>query len=118
MKETKSFEEAFKEYNLETRAYNSIFPKILIGSKIVDLLYGPDHDGDACLYYIVLDNGVKIGISICEEIVNEVGTPVVDVKELDKTKHLKDGSFIRFQFHDWPEDFQKLIDEYKEEAKE
>ena len=109
MKDTQNFKESHKKYPLETRAYNSIFPKTLIGAKIVDLRYGPDHDGDACLYYIELDNGVKIGMCLCHKELEKFD-------ELDRTKTFDDGSFIRFQFHDWPKDYKKLVEEYKKNA--
>jgi len=111
MKETQNFEESHKDYDLEIKAYNSIFPKTLIGAKITDLRYGPDHDGDSCLYYLVLDNGIKIGICLCDN-----NDPKFD--ELDRTKLLSGDKFIRFQFHDWPKDYQKIVDEYKEKTKE
>lgn len=96
MKPTKNFEEAFKELPKKVIDYNSIFPPKLIGATITDLQYGPDHDGDPCLYYIVLDNGIKIGIAILDEKCN--------VDELDHQKLLPNDKFIRFQFHDWPEE--------------
>jgi len=96
MKKTMSFEEVFKGYPEKVIKYNKIFPKYLIGAKIIDLKYGPDADGDPQLYYIILDNGIKIGMA---RVYNE-GPPV---KELDRTERYPDGSIIRFQFHDWPD---------------
>lgn len=112
MKETRDFEEAHKDLDLDAMAFNSIFPKTLIGAKIVDLRYGPDHDGDPTLYYIELDNGIKIGLCIC----NETGGRLI-IDELDRTKPLAEDKFIRFQFHDWPYDYKELIEEYKKENK-
>lgn len=94
-----NFEEAFKKYPPKVKKYNKIFPEMLIGRKIVDLEYGPDADGDSQLYYIVLDNRIKIGMA---KVYNE---PLEDgsiVKELDRTERYSDGSIIRFQFHNWP----------------
>lgn len=94
-----NFEEAFKKYPLKVRTYNKIFTEMLIERQIVDLKYGPDADNDPQLYYIVLDNGIKIGMA---RVYNE---PLEDgsiVKELDRTERYSDGSIIRFQFHNWP----------------
>lgn len=89
------FDEAFKDYPKKVRQYNEKFPKMLIGRKIVDLEYGPDADGDPQLYYIILDNGIKIGMA---RVYNE--EPIV--KELDRTERYSDGSILRFQFLNWP----------------
>lgn len=99
--ETMNFEEAFKKYPDKVRTYHKIFPKTLIGREIVDLEYGLDADGDSQLYYMVLDNGIKIGMA---RVYNE---PLEDgsiVKELDRTERYSDGSIIRFQFHNWPKE--------------
>lgn len=91
---TMKFEKAFKNYSEKAKNYNRTFPKVLTGRKIMDLEYGLDIDGDPEIYYIVLDNGIKIGMAR----VYENGS----VKELDRTERYKDGSIIRFQFHNWP----------------
>jgi len=96
---TMSFKEAFKKYPSKVRTYNKIFPEMLIGREIVGLEYGPDADDDSQLYYMLLDNGIKIGMA---RVYNE---PLEDgniVKELDRTERYSDGSIIRFQFHNWP----------------
>lgn len=92
-----SFKEAFKKYDEKTVNYNNNFPKMMIGRKIIDLRYGPDADGDSQLYYIVLDNGIKIGMA---RVYNEEP----HVKELNREERYSDGSIIRFQFHNWPKD--------------
>lgn len=97
MKETMNFEEAFKNYPELVIKYNRQFPNMLVGRKIVKLEYGPDADGDPQLYYIVLDNGIKIGLC---RVYNDKD---LCVEELDRTERYKDGSIIRFQFHDWAE---------------
>ncbi len=89
-------EEAHEKYNDKVKQYNKIFPEMLIGRKIVDLRYGPDADGDPQLYYMVLDNGIKIGMA---RVYND-RDPCVE--ELDRKERYSDGSIIRFQFHDWP----------------
>lgn len=99
MKKTKSFKEAFKDYDEKVINFVKIFPEVLIGSKIVELRYGRDADDDAELYYIVLDNGIKIGLARVY--------PNGDVKELDRTEKYDDESIIRFQFHDWPGEKKK-----------
>lgn len=96
MEKTMDHKQAFKEYPEEAKRYNSIFPKALLGRKIVDLRYGPDADGDPHAYYIVLDNGIKIGMA---RVYND---EKCTVKELDRTERYDDGSIIRFQFHNWP----------------
>lgn len=103
MKETKNFIEAFKDYSKKVRKYVKIFPDVLIGSRIVDLRYADDADGDAQLYYIVLDNGIKIGLARVY--------PDGKVIELDRTEKYDDDSIIRFQFHDWPEKKKKIEEE-------
>ena len=96
---TMNFEEAFKNYNEKVLKYNRKFPKMLIKREIVDLEYGLDADGDPQLYYIVLDNGIKIGMA---RVYNEPQENGSIVKELDRTERYDDGSIIRFQFHNWP----------------
>ncbi len=96
---TMNFEEAFKNYNEKVLKYNRKFPKMLIKREIVDLEYGLDADGDPQLYYIVLDNGIKIGMT---RVYNEPQENGSIVKELDRTERYDDGSIIRFQFHNWP----------------
>jgi len=93
------FKEAFEKYPHKVRVYNKIFPKMLIGRQIVDLEYGPDADNDSQLYYIVLDNGIKIGIA---RVYNDPQEDGSIVKELDRTERYSDGSILRFQFHNWP----------------
>ena len=96
---TVNFKEAFKRYPPKVKIYNKKFPDMLVGRKIVDLEYGPDADGDSQLYYIVLDNGIKIGMA---RVYNQ---PLEDgsiVKELDRTERYSDDSIIRFQFCNWP----------------
>jgi len=88
-----SFEKAFKKYSLKAREYSRQFPEVLTGLKITNLEYGLDADGDPQIYYFVLDNGTKIGLAR----VYENGA----VKELDRTERYKDGSIIRFEFHNW-----------------
>lgn len=97
--DTVKFKEAFKKYPDKVRLYNKIFPKMLIGREIVDLEYGPDADGDSQLYYLVLDNGIKIGIA---RVYNDPQEDGSIVKELDRTERYSDGSILRFQFHNWP----------------
>jgi len=87
------FEEAFKSYSEKVKQYNKKFPKRLLGRKIVDLEYGPDADGDPQLYYLVLDDGIKIGIAR----VYKDGR----VEEEDRTKYYPDGAILRFQFLNW-----------------
>lgn len=94
-----NFEEAFKNYNEKVLEYNRKFPKMLIKREIIDLKYGLDADGDPQLYYIVLDNGIKIGMARVYNKPQENGSIV---KELDRTERYSDGSIIRFQFHNWP----------------
>lgn len=96
---TMNFEEAFKKYPAKVRAYNKIFPEMLIGREIAGLEYGPDADDDSQLYYLVLDNGIKIGMA---RVYNEPQENGSIVKELDRTERYSDGSIIRFQFHNWP----------------
>lgn len=96
---TMNFEEAFKNYNEKVLKYNRKFPKMLIKREIIDLEYGLDADGDPQLYYIVLDNGIKIGMA---RVYNEPQENGSIVKELDRTERYSDGSIIRFQFHNWP----------------
>jgi len=96
---TVNFEEAFKRYPPKVKTYNKKFPDTLIGREIVDLEYGPDADGDSQLYYMVLDNGIKIGMA---RVYNEPQENGSIVKELDRTERYSDGSIIRFQFHNWP----------------
>jgi len=96
---TMSFEEAFKGYGKNVLEYNKKFPKMLVGREIVDLEYGLDADGDSQLYYIVLDNGIKIGLA---RVYNEPDENDSIVKELDRTERYEDGSIIRFYFSDWP----------------
>lgn len=96
MQKTQNHEEAYKKYNDKVRQYNKKFPEMLIGRRIVDLRYGLDADGDSQLYYIVLDNGIKIGMA---RVYND-RDPCVE--ELDRKERYSDGSIIRFQFHDWP----------------
>ena len=99
MEKTQNFEEAFKYRSEEIIKYAKNAPDILIGRKIVDLEYGLDADGDPEVYYIVLDNGTKIGMAR----VFDGGTARKgSVKELDRKERYSDGSIIRFQFHDWP----------------
>lgn len=94
-----SFEEAFKDYDENVLKYNRKFPEMLVGREIVDLEYGLDADGDSQLYYIVLDNGIKIGMA---RVYNEPQENGSIVKELDRTERYDDGSIIRFYFSDWP----------------
>ncbi len=96
MKEVQSFQEAYKDRGEEMVLYASKLPKMIIGRQIVDVEYGPDADGDPHLYYLVLDNGIKIGIArvFCND--------EVTVEELDRTERYADNSIIRFQFHNWP----------------
>ncbi len=98
MYDTQNHEDAFKRYDEKVRQYSKKFPEMLIGRKIVDLRYGPDADGDSQLYYIVLDNGIKIGMA---RVYND-RDPCVE--ELDRKERYPDGSIIRFQYHDWPDD--------------
>ena len=54
---------------------------MLIGRKIVDLEYGLDADGDSELYYLVLDNGIKIGIARVYEdgkVIEEDRIPIME----------------------------------------
>ena len=96
MKKIKKFKEAFKKYSEVIRNFNEGLDKKIVGSKITELWYGEDADGDAQLYYIVLDNGIKIGMARVY--------PDGNVKELDRAEKYDDESIIRFQFHDWPEE--------------
>lgn len=86
--------EAFKNYSLKAQQYHKKFAESLVGRKVVDLDYGSDADGDPEIYYLVLDNGGKIGIAR----VYEDGK----VTEEDRTKRYPDGAILRFQFLDWP----------------
>jgi len=97
--ETMKFEEAFKERSQEVKDFVKMIANKLHNQTIIDFEYGLDADGDPQLYYIVLDNGIKIGMAR----VYQYGK----VKELDRTERYKDGSIIRFQFLNWPGDEPK-----------
>jgi len=90
-----NFEEAYKDLSEDVKKYGRMFLNVLKGREIVDFEYGPDADGDPHLYYMVLDNGIKIGMARV--------FPDGKVVELDRKEKYSDGSIIRFQFHKWPE---------------
>lgn len=69
--------------------------KKLIGRKIVQMEYGPDADGDQQLYYLVLEGGIKIGIA-------RVHSASGRIEAEDRTKRYPDGTILRFQFLNWP----------------
>ena len=65
--------------------------KKLVGRKITGLQYGPDADGDAQLYYIVLEDKIKIGIG-------RVDSASGRIEAEDRTKRFPDGTILRFYF--------------------
>lgn len=90
-----SLEEAFKDYPEKEQNQARKIARHLLGFPIIDLEFGPDPDGKPTIYYLVLNNGIKIGIAkVCKD---------GKITTIDRTKKFSDGSVLKFNFFPWPE---------------
>ena len=90
-----SLEDAFRDRPDEEQNQVRKLARHLLGFPIIDLEFGPDPDNKPTLYYLVLNNGVKIGIAK----VDKDGK----VTQADRDKKFPDGSTLKFNFFPWPE---------------
>ena len=90
-----SLEDAYRERSDEEQTQARKIARHLLGFPIVDLEFGPDPNGNPTIYYIVLSNGIKIGIAkVCKD---------GKITKVDRDKKFPDGSVLKFNFWPWPE---------------
>ncbi len=90
-----SLEDAFSGYPDKEQTQARKIARHLLGFPIIDLEFGPDPNGNPTIYYIVLSNGIKIGIAK----VDKDGKST----KADRDKKFSDGSMLKFNFFPWPE---------------
>lgn len=94
-RKVQSLEDAFRNRSDEEQNQARKIARHLLGFPIIDLEFGPDPDGKPTIYYLVLNNGIKIGIAkVCKD--GKVAT-------IDRSKKFPDGSMLKFNFFPWPE---------------
>ena len=90
-----SLEEAFSGYPEKEQNQARSIARQLLGFPIIDLEFGPDPNGKPTIYYLVLNNGIKIGIAkVCKD---------GKITKIDRDKKFPDGSILKFNFFPWPE---------------